>query len=48
MLSRGEPTGYVKTVATTWSLAFSRLEQSTPTATAESVNLNGAPVGSFY
>ena len=30
MLSRGEPTGYSGTVATTWSLAFARLEQSAP------------------
>ena len=28
MLARGEPTGYGKTVATTWSLAFGRLESS--------------------
>jgi hypothetical protein len=32
LLSRGEPTGYGKTVATTWALAFSRLEQSAPAA----------------
>ncbi|HYZ54496.1 MAG TPA: tetratricopeptide repeat protein [Streptosporangiaceae bacterium] len=32
MLARGEPTGYGKTVATTWSLAFERLEQSAPAA----------------
>jgi hypothetical protein len=32
MLSRGEPTGYSGTVATTWSLAFGRLEQSAPCA----------------
>jgi hypothetical protein len=32
MLSRGEPTGYSGTVATTWSLAFARLEQSAPSA----------------
>jgi hypothetical protein len=32
MLSRGEPTGYPGTVATTWSLAFTRLEQSAPEA----------------
>ena len=32
MLARGEPTGYSKTVATTWSLAFTQLEQSAPTA----------------
>ena len=27
LLGRGEPTGYGKTVATTWALAFTRLEQ---------------------
>ena len=32
MLARGEPTGYSKTVATTWSLAFSQLEESAPSA----------------
>ena len=32
MLARGEPTGYSKTVATTWALAFDRLERSTPRA----------------
>ena len=32
MLGRGEPTGYGKTVATTWELAFSRVEQSEPGA----------------
>jgi hypothetical protein len=32
MLARGEPAGYPKTVATTWSLAFSELEQSAPQA----------------
>ena len=32
MLRRGEPTGYSGTVATTWSLAFGRLEQSAPSA----------------
>ena len=32
MLARGEPTGYGKTVATTWSLAFGRLESSAPGA----------------
>ena len=32
MLSRGEPTGYDKTVATTWSLAFERLAASVPGA----------------
>ncbi len=30
MLRRGEPTGYSGTVATTWSLALGRLEQSAP------------------
>ena len=32
LLARGEPTGYSQTVATTWSLAFTRLEQSAPQA----------------
>jgi Tetratricopeptide repeat len=32
LLARGEPTGYGKTVATTWSLAFGQLEQSGPAA----------------
>jgi hypothetical protein len=32
MLSRGEPTGYSGTVATTFSLALGRLEQSAPSA----------------
>ena len=32
MLARGEPTGYGKTVATTWSLAFGRLQQAAPGA----------------
>ena len=32
MLGRGEPVGYDKTVATTWSLAFTRLEQQSPAA----------------
>ena len=32
MLSRGEPTGYSGTVATTWSLAFGRLQQTAPSA----------------
>jgi hypothetical protein len=32
MLGRGEPTAYGKTVATTWSLAFERLESSAPGA----------------
>jgi Tetratricopeptide repeat len=32
MLARGEATGYGKTVATTWSLAFGQLEQSAPAA----------------
>jgi hypothetical protein len=32
MLSRGEPTGYRKTVATTWGLAFEVLQQASPGA----------------
>jgi hypothetical protein len=32
LLRRGEPAGYSGTVATTWSLAFGRLEQSAPSA----------------
>ena len=32
MLARGEPTGYGKTVATTWTLAFERLQQTQPYA----------------
>jgi hypothetical protein len=32
MLARGKPTGYNKTVATAWSLAFERLESSAPGA----------------
>ena len=32
LLSRGEPTGYDKTVARTWALAFGRLQQSAPGA----------------
>jgi hypothetical protein len=32
MLRRGEPTGYSGTVATTWSLAFGRVERSAPAA----------------
>jgi hypothetical protein len=32
MLSRGEPTGYSGTVATTWALAFAQLEESAPSA----------------
>jgi hypothetical protein len=28
LLARGEPTGYTETVATTWSLAFTQLEES--------------------
>ena len=32
MLARGEPAGYDKTVAVTWSLAFGRLEQASPSA----------------
>src|SRR6202020_2121324 len=30
MLARGEPTGYDKTVATTWALAFERLKECAP------------------
>ena len=32
LLARGEPAGYRRTVATTWSLAFARLEESAPAA----------------
>jgi Tetratricopeptide repeat len=32
MLARGEPLGYGKTVATTWTLAFGQLEESAPSA----------------
>jgi Tetratricopeptide repeat len=32
LLSRGEPTGYGKTVATTWELAFKRVQQTSPSA----------------
>ena len=32
LLGRGEPAGYGKTVATTWALAFARLEQAEPGA----------------
>jgi Tetratricopeptide repeat len=32
LLARGEPTGYSKTVASTWALAFDRLQHTTPTA----------------
>ena len=32
LLARGEPLGYGKTVATTWTLAFGQLEQSAPSA----------------
>ena len=32
LLGRGEPAGYGKTVATTWALAFGRLEQAEPGA----------------
>ena len=32
LLARGEPTGYRKTVAMTWALAFEQLEQSDPGA----------------
>jgi Tetratricopeptide repeat len=31
LLTRGEPAGYNKTVATTWALALARLEHDTPT-----------------
>jgi Tetratricopeptide repeat len=34
MLGRGELTGYDKTVATTWALAFDRLQQTAPGAVA--------------
>jgi Tetratricopeptide repeat len=34
MLARGEPTGYSMTVATTWSLAFTQLEESAQQAVA--------------
>src|SRR5262249_42203327 len=30
MLARGQPTGYSRTVATTWALSFERLERSAP------------------
>lgn len=32
LLARGEPSGYGKTIVTTWSLAFGRLEQDAPHA----------------
>jgi hypothetical protein len=32
LLGRGEPTGYVETVATTWKLAFEDLQQAAPCA----------------
>jgi hypothetical protein len=32
VLARGEPTGYSKTVASTWALAFDRLQESAPGA----------------
>jgi Tetratricopeptide repeat len=32
LLARGEPTGYGKTIATTWALAFGRLERDAPEA----------------
>ena len=32
LLARGEPTGYSKTVASTWALAFDRLQQTAPGA----------------
>jgi Domain of unknown function (DUF4062)/Tetratricopeptide repeat len=32
LLARGEPTGYPGTVATTWALAFTQLEQAAPRA----------------
>ena len=32
LLARGEPTGYDKTVASTWALAFDRLQQTEPGA----------------
>ena len=34
LLGRGEPTGHIKTVATTWELAFAKLEESAPAAAA--------------
>ena len=34
LLGRGEPTGHVKTVATTWKLAFAKLKKSAPGAAA--------------
>ena len=32
LLARGEPTGCTKTVASTWALAFDRLQQTPPGA----------------
>ena len=32
LMARGEPVGYGKTIATTWSLAFERLENASPLA----------------
>jgi len=32
LLARGEPTGYGKTVASTWALAFDRLQTAAPSA----------------
>ena len=32
LLSRGEPAGYIKTVAATWALAFERLQRTEPRA----------------
>ena len=32
LLTRGRPTGYDKTVATTWALAFAQLHATEPTA----------------
>ena len=34
LLARGEPTGYTKTVASTWTLALDRLQQTEPGAVA--------------
>ena len=34
LLARGEPTGYRGTVASTWALAFDRLQQTAPDAAA--------------
>ena len=48
MLARGEPTGYGKTVATTWALAFDRLQQTDagrgrPAAAAGVLRARGDP-----